>query len=43
MVSGNGEFVLTRCPDGVFGVTLSRGFATDKRKRLRNPAAGGFP
>lgn len=43
MVSGNGEFVPTRCPDGGFGVTLSRGFATDRWKRLRNPAAGGFP
>lgn len=43
MVSGKGEFVPTRCPDGALGVTLSRGFATDRRKRLRNPAAGGFP
>lgn len=43
MVSGNGEFVLTRCPDGALGVMLSRGFATHRRKRLRKPAAGGFP
>lgn len=43
MVSVTGEFVQTRCPDGGLGVTLSRGFATHRRKRLRKPAAGGFP
>lgn len=43
MVSGNGEFVLTRCPDGGLGVTLSSGFTACMRKQLWKPAAGGFP
>lgn len=34
MVSGNGEFVRTRCPDGGLGVTLSRGFAEERQGAL---------
>ena len=34
MVIVTGEFVLTRCPDGVLGVTLSRGFAEERQGAL---------
>lgn len=34
MVSGKGEFVPTRCPDGALGVTLSRGFAEERQGAL---------
>lgn len=34
MVSVTGEFVLTRCPDGGLGVTLSKGFADERQGAL---------